>query len=401
MQPFASRIGDTIHIQFIITGLSTGGAETMLLKLLERIDRTKFSPGVISLTNVGEIGPRIAALGIPVEALGMSRGVLSPIRFLRLVRHLRQIKPDVVHTWMYHADLIGGFAAWIARVPVVIWGVFSSDFLRIDRRFSIRFISTLCKRLSSWLPDCVQYCSENGKEVHGRYGYREQSSVIVPIGIDTEKFKPLSHARHEIRQELGIMANTPLIGFVGRFDPVKNPEGFVKAAGFLHHNMPGIHFLMIGTGIEWSNPVLRNLIEGAKLTGVFHLLGRRDDVPCIAASLDLASLTSWSEGFPSVLVEAMACGVPCVSTDVGDAAVILGDAGWTVPTGDMEGLAAQWAVFMALSEGQRKLLGERSRARVMDQFELGMVVKCYEAMYFDVVKRKCHNSAKQDIEEQQ
>lgn len=358
----------------------------MLLKLLERINRIKFTPHVISLTDVGEIGPNIAALGIPLEALGMRRGIPDPIRFLRLVRRLRQIKPDVVHTLMYHADLMGGFAAWIAHVPAIIWGVFSSDFLRMDRRLSIKFVIALCARLSSWLPDCIQYCSESGKEVHDRYGYREQSSVVIPIGIDIEKFKSNGHARYIIRQELGIPANTPLIGLIGRFDPVKNHKGFIKAAGFLHRVMPNVHFLMAGPNVDESNAFLRKLIEDAELANVFHLLGRRDDIISITASLDLASLTSWSEGFPNVLVEAMACGVPCVSTDCGDAALILGNTGWIVPVGDMEGIAAKWAAFFSLPENDRRLIGENARAKAMDQFELGAVVKRYEAMYLDVVK---------------
>ena len=117
-------------------------------------------------------------------------------------------------------------------------------------------------------------------------------------------------------------------------------------------------------------------------------MGRRDDIPRLTASLDLASLTSWSEAFPNVLVEAMACGVPCVATDVGDAAFILGDAGWVVPLGDMEGLATQWAALLALAEGERRFFGERARARAMELFELGVVVKRYEVMYLDVVKQK-------------
>lgn len=377
-----------MKLVFIITGLSTGGAENMLLKLLERIDRTEFSCHVVSLTDVGVIGPRMVALGVPVEALGMRRGIPDPIRFVRLVRRLRQIRPDVVHTWMYHADLMGGLASRLAGIPSVIWGVRSADFLRADTSRSTKIVLSWCAKLSSWLPDCVLYNSHKGRAYHKNLGYREHRFLVIPNGIDLVKLTPDEQARHDVRRELGIPSNTPLIGLIGRFDPLKNHEGFIKAAGCLHRDMHEVHFLMAGQDVEWSNTVLKKLIEDAKLSQVFHLLGRRDDIPRVTASLDLASLTSWSEAFPNVLVEAMACGVPCVSTDAGDAAVILGDAGWIVPIGDMGGLAAQWAALLRLPEDERRLFGERARARAMEQFEIGTVVKRYEAMYLDVVEQK-------------
>ena len=117
-----------IRIQFIITGLSCGGAENMLFSLLKGLDQKKFSPHVISLTGLGEIGSRMSAEGIPVKALGFGRGIPGPIRFLQLVRRLRQTKPDVVQTWLYHSDLLGGLAARLAGIPYVIWGVRSADF---------------------------------------------------------------------------------------------------------------------------------------------------------------------------------------------------------------------------------------------------------------------------------
>jgi glycosyltransferase involved in cell wall biosynthesis len=375
-----------IRVLLIITGLSTGGAEMILLKLLERIDREKFSPHVISLTDIGQLGPRIAALGIPVDALGMSRGKPDPVRFVRLVRRLRQVKPDVVHTWMYHADLIGGAAARLAGVSIVIWSIFSSGILRADTSLLTKLTVSFCARLSSWLPDCVQYDSHHGKAYHEEIGYRERCSLVIPNGVDLKEFIPNEQARYAVRQEIGIPPKTPLIGLIARFNPIKNHEGFIKAAGYLHRDMPGIHFLMVGQSVEWSNPALKKLIEVAKLSNVFHLLGCRDDVPRIMASLDLACLTSWGESFGIVLIEAMACGVPCVSTDCGEQASILGDTGWIVPLGDMEGLAAKCATFFSLPENERRLIGEAARIRVTDQFELGAMVKRYETMYLDYAK---------------
>lgn len=374
-----------VRVVFIITGLATGGAENMLLNLLERIDRTKFDCHVISLTDLGVVGIQLTALGFPVESLGMRRGIPDPARFLRLMRRLRQITPDVVHSWLYHADLIGGLAARMARVSKVIWGVRSSDFLRGPVGLSTKLVFSACAHTSSWLPDWIVYNSQKGREYHETRGYAGQHSVVISNGVNLERFAPDLGARQDVRTELHLPPTTPLIGLICRFDPLKNHEGFIRAAMFLHGEMPEVHFVMAGQDVEWSNPALMSLIQTARLTQVCHLLGRRTDVPRLTAALDVQSLTSWSEAFPNVLIEAMACGVPCVSTDVGDAAAILGDTGRVVLPGDMEGIAREWATLLRLPEDHRRVLGEKARARAISQFALRSMVTRYEAMYREVV----------------
>lgn len=375
-----------IRVLFIITGLSSGGAEMMLFKLLERMDLGKIAPHVVSLTDIGQIGLQIAALGIPVEAMYMRRGKFEPSHFVRLIWRLRQIKPDLVHAWMYHAHLLGGLAARLSGVPKVIWSVYSSNLLPAETKLLTKLTVSCCARLSPWLPDCIQYDSNHGKDYHNRIGYREPYSIVIPNGVDLKEFMPNEQARVAVRQEIGIDLKTPLIGLIARYDPIKNHEGFIKAASYLHRDMPGVHFLMVGQDVDWSHPTLKKNIEKYDLTSVFHLLGHRDDIPRIMASLDLACLTSWSESFGIVLIEAMACGVPCVSTDCGEQAIIFGNSDWIVPIGDMEGIAAKWATFFTLPEHERRLIGEAARARVMDQFELGNVAKQYEAMYNNLIR---------------
>lgn len=360
----------------------------MLLRILERIDLAKFSPHVISLTGVGEIGPRIAALGIPVEALGMHHGLPDPVRFVKLVWRLWKVKPDVVHTWLYHADLMGGLAARMARVPVVIWSVRSADFLLADTGWPTRFTLSLCARFSSWIPDVVLYNSQKGAAFHKELGYKETRRIIVPNGIDLEKFRPDEQARLDVRKELGVSSATPLIGIIGRYDPLKNHEGFIQAAGYLHRVMPNVNFLLAGKDIDSSNLALKKMIEEAGLVASCHLLGSRNDIPRITASLDLASLASWSEAFPNVLIEAMACSVSCVSTNAGDAALILGNDEWVVPVGDMAGLADKWLAFFHLSANARRIYAEKGRCRVMDNFEIGVVVRRYESIYLDALSGK-------------
>lgn len=371
-----------MKLVLIITGLSTGGAEMMLLKLLERFDAARFSPHVISLTSLGEIGPRIEALGISVEALGMRPGMIpNPITFAYLVRRLKALKPDVVHTWMYHADLVGGLAARMARVPAIAWNIRHSNLSRDQTRWSTRTVAQLCAKLSRWLPNRIVCNSQTARDIHIGIGYDPDRFMILPNGFDLSRFYPDLASRHALRLELGLSDHTPLIGLIARFDPQKNHQGFFEAASQLHQQRPDVHFLLAGSGIADSNSMIREWVQRYGIAEVTHFLGLRQDIPRLTAALDIASSSSYGEAFPNVIGEAMACGVPCVVTDVGDSAYIVGDTGRVVPPGDMSGLAAAWEQLLALPDRERHALGERARARIAEQFEIGAVVNRYEAFY--------------------
>ena len=370
-----------MRIVFIITGLSTGGAEMMLLKVLERLDRQRFSPHVISLTTLGELGPRIAALGIPVEAVGMKSGLPSPSGFFRLVRMLKRVNPDVVHTWMYHADLLGGLAARVAGVSAIGWCIRNSNLDKDKTKFSTRAVAGLCALISKWVPSRILSCSEKARQFHVDCGYAKGKMVVVPNGFDLTRFRPDDDARSRVRTELGIEIDTPLVGLMGRFDPQKNHAGFFEAAGLLCRHMPQVHFVLAGQGIDRGNAALMQAISQAGVIANTHLLGLRHDMPALMAALDVLASSSHGEAFPNVLGEAMACGVPCVVTDVGDSAYIVGDTGRVVASGDMTGLAAVLEELLALPQSEKSALGERAHARVAAHFEIGKVVQQYEDFY--------------------
>jgi glycosyltransferase involved in cell wall biosynthesis len=373
-------------ISFIITGLSTGGAETMLFKLLESLDRSRFTPTVISLATQGEIGPRIESLGIPVHALGMMPGTPSPIKFMRLVRLLRDSRPDVVHTWMYHADLLGGLAARMAGIKQIVWGIRHSNLSKNANKRSTLAVVRLCALLSRWLPAYIFSCSIRAKDIHIAIGYAADKLAVIPNGFDLQRFTPNPYARLDMRQELKLQAETLLIGLIGRFDPQKNHLGFVEAARLLRQRQPDVHFILAGTGIDQNNRVLCSAIEKADLSQHFHLLGRRDDVPRLMAALDLLASSSDGEAFPNVLGESMACEVPCVVTDVGDSADIVGDTGRVVAAGDMVALANNLLELLSLAYPERQRLGHAARQRVANCYEIGHVVRQYQDFYLTMSK---------------
>lgn len=370
-----------IKLAFIITGLDTGGAEMMLLKLLERLSR-RFSAQVISLTNIGPIGRRIQALDFPVIALGMNRKIPNPGAILKLVKILRHHQPDVAHTWMYHADLLGGLAARIARVPTVVWGIQHSDFDRKKSKIATRLVVALCAWLSSTIPDRIQCCSAVAKDIHVSLGYPKDRFVIIPNGFDLRQFQPSSNCRESVHRELRIAADAPIVGLFARFNPQKNHMGFFDAVGRVHQQRPDVHFLLAGKRIDTSNSILMAAIRQAKVEDVVHLLGLREDIPRLMAALDIfVSAASFGEGFPNVLGEAMSCGVPCVATNVGDSAYIVGKTGRITAPNDTRGMADALYLLLNRSPSDRRAMGQQARQRIEENFEIGHIVGLYESLY--------------------
>jgi glycosyltransferase involved in cell wall biosynthesis len=371
-----------IRIVFITTGLSTGGAEAMLFKLLENIDRKKLDPYVISLISHGEIGPRIEKLGIPVVALGMNTSGCSLFPLARLFRTLREIRADIVQTWMYHADLLGGLAARLAGIRKVVWALRNSNLSeRLNKRSTLNVVK-ICSIVSPWIPQHILSCSKRAVEIHTELGYSREKIKFIANGFDLRIFHPDDEARVSVRRELGLPPNALLVGLMARYDSQKNHTGFISAAALVHRSIPHVHFLLAGTGVDEGNQALAQLISDHHLKNHIHLLGRRTDMPRLMASLDvLASSSSYGEAFPNVLGEAMACGVPCVVTDVGDSAEIVGETGRVVLPCDMEGLARHIQAVLSLPIEERARLGQQARTRVAANYEIGYVTRLYEEFY--------------------
>jgi glycosyltransferase involved in cell wall biosynthesis len=382
-----------IKVTHIIGGLDTGGAEMMLYKLLSITDRASFKSEVISLTTVGPVGKRIREVRVPIHALGLQRGVPDPWFIFSLARYLRQQPPDVVQTWMYHSDLIGGVAARLSGSCPVIWGIRSGtlDFQK-SSKMTI-WVARICAVLSRFLPERVVSCSEASRSIHVSLGYTAKNMIVIPNGVDMEKFWPDPSAKMRVRQELRVPSEALLIGLVARFDPQKDHANFIRAAGFLYTLYPDIHFLLCGDEITWDNQILAHWIDTAGIRAQCHLLGRRDDIPRLTAAMDIASLSSYGEGFPNVIIEAMACGVPCAVTDVGDAALIVGDTGRVVPPRDPQALAAAWQELIEMGAEKRAELGTRARQRVEERFSITAAAAQYEALYRELAHaRSNHHS---------
>jgi glycosyltransferase involved in cell wall biosynthesis len=372
----------------IITGLSTGGAEMMLYRLLKATDQNYFMPEVISLTDIGTIGEKIRSIGIPIRALGMKRGQINPAYLLKLVKWIRENRTDIVQTWMYHADLIGGIAGFLSGVPVV-WGIHNSTLIPGYSKKITIWTAHLNAYLSQLIPKKIISCSQKAQDVHVRIGYDRNKMCLIPNGFDLTAFSPNLLTRQRIRLELNINDDEFLIGLIARFDPQKDHANFVKAAQILSEKFPKSKFLLCGNGVVWENGELACMIDSHGLKDQFCLLGRREDVTDVQNALDLATLSSsFGEAFPLVIGEAMACGVPCVVTDVGDSGYLVGEAGIVVPPNNPEALANAWREVSLMGKDARKHLGVLARKRVENNFSIDKITHMYHQTYINIIEKK-------------
>jgi glycosyltransferase involved in cell wall biosynthesis len=371
----------SIKVMHVISDLSIGGAEIALYKLLGETNRQRFEPIVVSLCDHGVLRERIEALGVAVHTAGMKPGRPTPVGLWRLVRLIRQLQPDLVFGWMYHSCLAIEVAKILSgrRTPA-LWGIHcSSSPLLVEKKLTtavIRFCALLSRR-----PAKIVFVSHAGQSEHQRLRYHVENSCVIPNGIDTKKFIPSTEARLSVRSEMGLTEDAFLIGIIGRSHPMKDHANFLAAAGLISKTHPETHFLLIGRGMDRGNQALVESIRKLGIGDRTHLLGEHHDTSRLAAALDIFTLSSAYESCPNVIGEAMASGVPCVVTNVGDAGWLVGDTGLVVPPRDANALASACREMIDLRSQDRAALGLLARKRVTEHFPIRSIIGRYEELY--------------------
>ena len=370
----------------IITGLSTGGAERALYNVLSGDLAEHFDCSVLSLRDEGTFGPRIRDLNIPVHVMGMQ----SSLAAYKHVRHLRdvvkQIQPDVIQGWMYHGNLAATAAArfTLDGKAKVAWNIRHCLYSLSAEKLMTRQVI----RANRWLSpgvDAILYNSRLSREQHQVFGFAASRGQVIPNGFDTELLSPDQERRLMTRHTLNIPEQARVIGHVARFHPMKQHAAFLHAAMEVMHQYVDVHCLLVGRNVNLENPVLADIVP-IDLISRFHFVGERSDVPDLMRAMDIFCLSSCSEAFPNVLGEAMALGVPCVATDVGDSRDIIGDTGIIVSPADSRPLASCLAKMLEKSGEQRSTLGRMARARVVDRYALPNIVAQYQTVYERLVR---------------
>ena len=367
----------------------------MLARLVARLDRRRIESRVISLTTMGSIGHKIQEAGVPVFALGLRPGRAGPVALWRLAALLRRLRPDVVHTWLYHADLAGIMAGPLAHGPKIVWNIRCADLDPADHPWSLPLLLRTLAFLSRY-PAAIVYNSAAGRHAHEKLGYTPRRWEIIPNGFDTERFRPSSDARIELRRELGLNPGALVVGLLARMHPMKDHATFLRAAAIAAQSRADVHFVAAGRGVA-GDAALEAMVADLKLGDRVRLLSERNDAPRFLAGLDVAVSSSYGEAFPNVVGEAMACGTPCVVTNVGDSAQIVGDAGLIVPPRDAAALAAGVMRLLTLGPVSRDSVRLAARERIKSRFSLSAVADKYEQLYRDVAGHPPVDSTKQPV----
>lgn len=375
-----------LRILHVITGLATGGAERALYNILAGGLRDNFNCHVLSLSDEGVYGERIRGLGVPVHALGMRRGIPSPGSVRQLRRLVRDVRPDLIQGWMYHGNLAASVAAWLASDRTALaWNMRHCLYdISLEKPMTRQVIRA--NRLLSKRPDAIVYNSNWSLEQHSDFGISRHRSQVIPNGFDLDVFRPDADTRRAQHDALGILPDARIVGYVGRFHLAKDQANLFHAAAGIAARHPDVRFLIAGRRVDTSNPALAGIIP-AEMENRFIFLGERSDVQVLMKAMDVLCLSSaWGEAFPNVLGEAMASGVPCVATDVGDSRLIVGDTGVIVPPRDHYALADGLMSILSRPIEQRRDLGDAARERIKEKYSLSQIVNMYEALYERLVK---------------
>jgi len=375
-----------LKVLHIITCLDQGGTEAVLSRLVA-VQKEGVEYSVVSLKGRGFYSTALEACGVTQYYFQFARffQLASFFEFFRLVRLIAKISPDVVQTWLYHADLIGGLAARLAGCKRVVWGIRTADLNpALNSRFTL-MVAWLCARLSGVIPASIATCSVAAANAHQKMGYARAKFQVIPNGFDLTLYKPDPAARRLLRPQWGVADDELLFGCVARWDVYKDHPNLLQALSIAAASGLKLRCVLVGGGLTASNTALMGLLSKYNLENIVVLAGSRADIHAVMGAIDFHVLPSRSEAFPNVVAEAMACGTPCVVTDVGDAALIVGDTGWVVPSEKPDLLAQAIAEagksFKSDADDSRRI---EARNRIVNNFSLEKMTQSYLTLWQSV-----------------
>lgn len=371
-----------MNIFHVIVGLGGGGAEGALCRLCEHAPvGTRMT--VVSLTDEGIHAQRLRDAGVEVVALGMGSALSFPRALWKLRRLLKARRPDLLQTWMYHADLLGGLAGRMAGIPVC-WGIRTSDVAGIGNSLT-KLIARLCALGSRALPVHAVSCAQHAALQHRAFGYRVPMTV-VPNGYEFERWAAAANTSLA-RGEFGLAEDDILFAHAARAHPQKDHRGLALAFSAAHAQDPRLRLLLCGRGLEAGTPEFEALPFSAGARPAVRALGARSDLPQLWGLADCFVLSSVNEGFPNVVAEAMASGLPAVVTDAGDAGLIVGDTGIVVPPSDPAALAKAMLEMATLPGPARRALGMAAAQRVRENYSVQRMVDGFHSVWRGILDK--------------
>jgi glycosyltransferase involved in cell wall biosynthesis len=360
-----------LKVVFLIRVLNVGGAERQLVELAKALDKESFEVVVLCFYDDGALTHELLAAGIPVISL-RKRGRWEVFRFaIRLAAELRRLSPDILHGYLTGPNLMATLMKPVVARTRVVWGIRAS---RVETNDPLeRLLARIESRFSAWA-NLVIINSVAGLAYCRAAGFAADRCIVIPNGIDTTRFSPEAGGKIKYRSKWGIAPDALVIGLVGRIDPMKDHPSFLRAAAILAQTRSDARFVCIGGGPDNYVSELRGLARELGLEDKVVWTGIIDDMPSAYRALDICcSSSAFGEGTPNCVAEAMACGVPCVVTDVGDSRAVVGATGAVVP-GRNPAALARGLQAMAQRIAEHPESGAAARARIVANFSLANLV---------------------------
>ena len=368
-----------IKILHIISGLNDGGAESLLFNFLcHSKNNINF---VISLKGKGKYGKMIEEKGIKIFYFNFSFNISLISNFIDLIKLIKKINPDVVQTWLYHADLLGGCAAYIANSKNIFWGIHHGSLDKNINKFSTIFVSKINSYLSYFIPKKIIVCADSSKFLHIKNGFSQKKFITIPNGIDIKKFKRSSKKRAFFRNKINIKSDETLYGTVARFHPIKDHITLIKSIFRLKNAGYKFKYLLIGESINNKNKLLNELIKKYGLEEIIILIEKEENISLVMNAIDLHVLSSKSEALPMVILEAMGCGTPCISTNVGDVKNLIFDKNLVVETSNQLELFNAMRIFSDLDQKNKKKLSISVEKHIKENYSLENMTAKYLNLY--------------------
>lgn len=367
-----------------IPGIAGGGAETMLGNLVENMHDGAWRNVIVAVDARPWPDQARRLRGVTSAFYDLkASGTLRPGVIRELRKIIREVKPDVVQTWMHHADFVGGITARLCGVRNVVWSIHCREIHRNPGESALRhsLFRTALRLASKFVPRKIISCSAAAIEDHAANGYPRQKMEWIANGICTDKFSPQPGEGLVLRQQLGLPADAAVIGYAGRFHEMKQMETFLRAAALTLQKNPAAYFVLCGGEESSLTDEAKSALSLLSDRSRIRFAPFRANMERFYSALTIFSLSSRTEACPMTLLEAMACGIPCAATDVGDCAALLGSRDFIAPPGDAFALSAAWEHVLSLSDDARQDLSTRLRKRVVSQYSIGGCARRYEAAY--------------------
>ena len=363
------------RLLFLTRSLSYGGSERQLVALAKGLWKQEVSITVATFYPGGPLGRDLESTGVSIESLEKQARWDVLGFFRRLIRLARRVRPTVLHGYLATANILTVLLKPFCPSAKIVWGLRASN-MELERYGYVAQVQSWVECKLSHFADLIIVNSHAGFDFAARKGFPQDKMVVIPNGIDVDRFYPDPVSRHRIRQAWGVADGEHLIGLVGRLDPMKGHDTFIKAAALLSRGRDNIRYICVGDGPEAFR---QKLVALSKEVGLGHRLiwvSAGDDVGAIYNALDLVtSCSSYGEGFSNVIGEAMACGVTCVVKDVGDAKRVVGDTGYVVNPGNPPALVSAWQEALDAGAVEKASRCQRARERVIEHFSLERLIE--------------------------